>query len=135
MMKFAQAYGACLLCFLILDYIWINIVAQNFYMKHLSDLLRLKNGEMDANLPAAAIFYLMFLFGVVYFVSLPAATAGSLSLALINGALFGLITYATFDLTCLALFKSFPLVVVLIDLAWGTFISTIVGLVGFWVMK
>jgi uncharacterized membrane protein len=135
MIKFAQAYAACLFCFLILDYIWINIVAQNFYMKHLSDLLRLKNGEMDANLPAAAVFYLMFLFGVVYFVSLPAATAGSLSIALINGALFGLITYATFDLTCHALFKSFPLIVVLVDLAWGTFISTVVGLVGFWVMR
>jgi uncharacterized membrane protein len=80
------------------------------------------------NLIAALIFYLIFIVGVVYFVVNPAIEAQSISKLLISGALFGFIAYATYDLTNLATLKDWPITVTIVDLIWGTSLSTLIGL-------
>jgi len=80
---------------------------------------------------SAALFYSLYLVGVLVFVVLPALEAESLVHAAGLGALFGLIAYATFDLTCYALFQGFPTVVVAVDLVWGTVLTASVSAIGY----
>jgi uncharacterized membrane protein len=80
---------------------------------------------------AAILFYLLFIAGLLVFAVVPGLKAGSLGKALLLGALFGLLTYATYDLTNLATIKDWPLVVTLVDLVWGVVLATSVTLVSF----
>jgi Predicted membrane protein len=83
----------------------------------------------DINWLAAIIFYLLFISGLVIFVILPAVEKHSLGHALIFGALFGLISYATYDLTNLATLKDWPLQVTIVDLIWGTVLASSISLI------
>jgi uncharacterized membrane protein len=83
----------------------------------------------DINWYAAIIFYLLFIGGLVTFVISPAVEKHSLMHALLYGALFGLITYATYDLTNLATMKNWPLIVTIVDLIWGMVLSASVSVV------
>ena len=116
--------------FFILDVIWIGFVAKNFYRKQIGFLL-----ADTVNWMAAVSFYLLFVAGLVFFVIHPALQAGVLMHALVHGALFGLVTYASYDLTNLALTKDWPLRVTLIDLCWGVFLSASVSSVTFLVVS
>ena len=113
-MRYLALYGLTALGFFAVDFVWLTMIAKSFYDQHLGHLLR-----AEPLIPAAVGFYAIFLVGVVVFVVLPGLEAGSLARTLAMGALFGLVTYATFDLTCYALFDNFPGVVVAVDLAWG----------------
>jgi uncharacterized membrane protein len=73
----------------------------------------------------------IFIFGLVYFAVAPAVDAQSLSLGVRNGALFGFLCYATYDLTNLATIKNWPIKITIIDLIWGTFIGTISTVLGY----
>ena len=75
------------------------------------------------NLAAAGIFYLIYIFGMVALVISPALQKGSLTTAILTGALFGLCGYATYDLTNLATIKDWPFLITIVDLVWGTFLS------------
>lgn len=81
----------------------------------------------NVNWVAAIIFYLLFIFGLVLFVISPAMEKGSLQHALLFGALFGLITYATYDLTNLATLKDWPLTVTVVDMIWGAVLASSVS--------
>lgn len=83
----------------------------------------------------ALIFYLLFVVGVLIFAVIPGYQAQSLSKTLMLGALFGLMTYATYDLTNLATLKDWPLKVTIIDIIWGTSLSTITGLAGYYIAQ
>jgi uncharacterized membrane protein len=124
--KILALYGLTAAAFFAIDIVWLTVVASGFYSQHIGQYLR-----PDPLLGAAALFYLMYLVGVLVFAVLPGLEAGSLVRAAGLGALFGLIAYATFDLTCLALFKDFPVVVVVVDLAWGTVLTGTVSAVGY----
>jgi uncharacterized membrane protein len=104
--------------FFAIDMIWLVLVARNFYQKQIGFLMR-----PDINWFAAIIFYLLFILGLVTFVISPAVEKHSWIHALLFGALFGLITYATYDLTNLATLKDWPLVVTVVDLIWGTVLA------------
>jgi uncharacterized membrane protein len=125
-LKHIRIYGASLATFFLLDLIWLGVVASGFYGEHLGYLLR-----VDVMWPAAITFYLLFVAGIVKFVTLPALERGSGRHAAWSGAFFGLVTYATFDLTCLALFEGFPLIVVLVDLVWGAVLTVSVTMAGY----
>ena len=81
----------------------------------------------DINWTAAIIFYLLFILGLVFFVIAPAIEKNSLTHALLFGALFGLITYATYDLTNLATLKNWPILVSVVDMVWGVVLSASVA--------
>jgi len=87
------------------------------------------------NFTAAAIFYFIFIVGLVYFVLLPAVTNESWVTALSNGALFGLVTYATYDLTNMATLREWPITMVIVDLTWGIVLSTTVSLLSYFIIQ
>jgi len=102
----------------VLDYLWLGFIAKNLYSSELGKLLLEK-----PNMVAALAFYFIYVVGVVVFVISPALASGSLWSAVGYGALFGLVAYATYDLTNLATVNGFTLKVALIDMCWGAFIT------------
>ena len=102
----------------VLDFLWLGFIAKNLYASELGKLLLAK-----PNMTAAMAFYIIYVIGVVVFVVSPALANGSLWSALGYGALFGLVAYATYDLTNLATVDGFTLKVALIDMCWGAFIT------------
>jgi uncharacterized membrane protein len=89
--------------------------------------------KSDVNWTAAGIFYLLFILGLVLFVIYPAIEKGSWTHALLFGALFGLITYATYDLTNLATLKDWPILVTIVDLIWGSVLATSVSVATYFI--
>ena len=130
MAYYTKLYFAVLIAFFAFDMVWLGLVARTFYQKHLGFLL-----TPTTNWIAAVIFYLLFILGIVVFVVLPGLEDNSLKTTLLRAALFGLITYATYDLTNQATVKDWPLIVTLVDLVWGMVLSTIVSVAGFFVAK
>jgi len=126
MVKFIQIYLVVLAAFFVIDMIWLGLVAKKFYREQLGSLMR-----AGVNWPAAIIFYLLFIVGLVFFIVYPAVEQGSWFYALWTGAFFGLICYATYDLTNLATLKNWPLKMTIVDLIWGSALSGILGLIGF----
>lgn len=121
-----KLYLIALPIFFLIDMLWLGIVAKNFYAKQIGFLLR-----PDVNWVAAISFYLLFIVGLVLFVVVPALEKNSLSHVLLFGALFGLISYATYDLTNLATVKNWPLLVTIVDLCWGAFLASSVSTLTF----
>jgi uncharacterized membrane protein len=126
MSYYFKLYGCTLIAFFAIDMVWLGLVARGFYQKHLGVLLR-----ANPNWTAAIVFYLLFVLGLLIFVVVPSLQAGSTRKVLIHGALFGLITYATYDLTNLATVKDWPWIVSVVDLLWGGILATSVGYLGF----
>lgn len=131
MLPILKLYGIAFVVFFVVDLIWLGLVAKDLYNKEIGSLLK-----PDVNWAAAIIFYLLFILGLVIFVINPSVEAGSLSKAMMLGAFFGLVTYATYDLTNLATMRDFTLKITLIDLTWGTFLgfvtSTLTFLINDW---
>lgn len=127
MTAFIKLYAVSIVAFLALDALWLGLVARNFYREQLGELLR-----PDPRWGAAGLFYVLFVAGIVVFVSLPAIERASFGRALLLGALFGLVTYAAYDLTNLAVLRGFPTLVAVVDLAWGATISAAVATIGYW---
>jgi uncharacterized membrane protein len=131
MLPLLKLYGIAFVVFFVVDLIWLGLVAKDLYQKEIGSLLK-----PDVNWVAAIIFYLLFILGLVIFVINPAVEAGSLAKAMMLGAFFGLVTYATYDLTNLATMRDFTLKITAIDLTWGTFLgfitSTLTYLINDW---
>lgn len=126
MSYYLKLYGATLVAFFAIDMAWLGLVARSFYREQLGFLLAPR-----VNWAAALTFYLLFIAAVLVFAVLPGLKADSLRTTLLYGAFFGLVTYATYDLTNLATIRDWPLLVTAVDLAWGTVLSAAVSLVGF----
>lgn len=123
---FAKTYLSALTAFLAIDFLWLGIVARGFYRRQIGYLL-----AEQVNWWAAIAFYLLFVAGLLVFAIGPALQARSLQKALLLGGLFGLVAYATYDLTNLATVKNWPLIVTLVDLAWGTVLAAAVSAIGY----
>ena len=124
-----KQYFVALSTFLMIDGIWLTVVAKNFYAKYLGYIM-----TKNPNLAAAGIFYLIYIFGIVVLVISPALQKGSIMTAVLTGALFGLCGYATYDLTNLATIKDWPLLVTIVDLIWGTILSGAVAGISYWIL-
>jgi len=114
--------------FLAIDGLWLTVISKNFYAKHLGYLM-----SKNPNLWAAGLFYLIYVFAMVFFVVSPGIEKGSLWSTVLSGALFGLCCYATYDLTNLATVQNWPLIITIVDLIWGTFLSATIAAISFWV--
>lgn len=125
---FIKLYMIGLPVFLGIDMIWLTFIAKNFYAKQIGFLM-----AKNPNILAAFIFYLIFIAGLVVFVITPALDKKMWLQALLAGALFGLVTYATYDLTNLATVKDWPIVVTIVDLAWGMFVSAAVSVITYFI--
>lgn len=125
---FLKLYAIALPVFFAIDMIWLGLVANNFYRNQIGSLMK-----SDINWTAAIIFYLLFIVGLVFFVIAPAVEEKSWMYALAVGAFFGLITYATYDLTNLATLRDWPLTVTLVDMAWGSVLGASVSTVTYFI--
>lgn len=130
MTKMICLYGVTALIFLALDALWLGKVATGFYKAELGALLRPR-----PDLAVALAFYLLYVVGIVVFASMPALAAGSPLRALLAGALFGLIAYATYDLTNLSTLQGFTWRVAAVDMTWGTFVTAVSAFCGVWLMQ
>ena len=121
---FLKIFFIALPIFLVIDMIWLTLLAKDFYSKQIGFLM-----TKNPNLLAALIFYLLFIVGLALFVIMPSLEKKQLLQALFMGAFFGLVTYSTYDLTNLATVKNWPILVTVIDLIWGTFVSASVSVI------
>lgn len=126
MVKYAIAYGASAVVFLGLDFVWLTLASSRFYRPQLGELLSTK-----PNLSVAAVFYLVYVVGVVVFAVMPAYGARSWFTATALGALLGFVAYGTYDFTNLATIKGWTTLVSVVDLAWGTVLTAIAATAGY----
>jgi len=122
MKSFLIAYGAATVAFLIIDGLWLGIVAKNFYADSLGELLR-----KDFLVLPSVIFYLMITCGLVFLAVRPWQPDIPLLNVALYGAVVGLLAYGTYDLTNLATLRGWPPLLSVVDMAWGTVLSASVS--------
>ena len=124
--KYFAIYMASLVTFLIIDGLWLGIVARSFYVQQIGHLLR-----PSPDFGVAGAFYLLYVVGVVVFAVLPALAQQCWVTALVLGALLGFIAYGTYDLTNLATLAGWPVLVSVVDIIWGAVLTATVALAGY----
>jgi uncharacterized membrane protein len=124
--KMLALYGITTLVFFAIDFVWLSTATSRIYAPYLGDLLSPK-----PNLPVAAVFYLFYVVGILALAVVPGLREGAIVGALWRGALFGLLAYATYDLTNLATIRDWPWQVSVIDMVWGTTLNTVVAGAGY----
>lgn len=129
-MGIIKTYLIAFVVFFLIDIVWLVVVARKLYQKELGYIMSEK-----PNWIVAALFYLIFIAGLVFFVINPALEKNSWTYALLVGMLFGLITYSTYDLTNLATLKDWPIKITIIDLIWGTSLGGLVSTITFFILK
>jgi len=129
-MELLKTYLVAFVVFFLIDIVWLVVVARKLYQKELGFIMSDK-----PIWPVAALFYLIFIVGLVFFVIHPSVEKNSWLYALLAGMLFGLITYATYDLTNLATLKDWPVKITIIDLIWGTSLGGLVSTITFFIVR
>ncbi|MFC4711135.1 DUF2177 family protein [Enterococcus eurekensis] len=126
MSNILRLYLMSAIVFLIFDLFWLLVVSKKMYQQMIGHLM----GEVK--MMPAVIFYFLYVAGVVFFVLMPGIEKQSLISTLLSGAFFGLLCYATYDLTNLSTLKDWPVAMTLIDLAWGAFVTASTSGIVFW---
>lgn len=125
-----KLYFLTLVIFLGIDALWLGLVAPKFYRAQIGHLMAEK-----ANLFAAGLFYLLFVGALVYFVVEPGLRSGEMWDVILRGALFGLVTYATYDLTNHATLREWPILVTIVDMSWGMVLTAATSAISVWAAK
>jgi uncharacterized membrane protein len=125
-MKYVALFLITTLIFFAIDMLWLGVIARNFYREKLAFIF---TGEV--NWIAAFIFYFIYIAGILYFAVVPGFDHQSWKMVLLNGALLGFLCYATYDLTNMSTIKQWPLIVVLVDIAWGTILTGSVAVLSY----
>jgi len=126
MLRTIAIYLGSAAAFFTVDLLWLGGVARDFYRRDLGHLM-----APEIRWGAALLFYFIFILGIVVFAVLPALESGDWFRAILLGGFVGVVGYAAFDLTCLALFKDFPVRIVVVDMIWGTVLSALTATAGF----
>lgn len=129
-MLLLKTYPIIVLVIVMLDVLWLGVVMKDFYRTHLGHLM---GGSVVWW--AAVAFYLLFAAGLLYFAVIPALAAGSLMKAILLGAALGVVAYATYDLSNNATLKDWPVIVTVVDIAWGAVISGVAAAAGYLAAK
>ena len=130
MVQFITAYITTAIVFLAVDYVWLSQVATRFYFDRIGHLLMER-----PNMGAAAAFYLIYVVGIVIFAVGPALKNESFAYAVMYGAMFGFFTYATYDVTNYATLRDWPVIVVIVDIAWGTVLGAFSAGMGYLISR
>lgn len=126
MKRYAAAYVVTAIVFLGIDAIWLTLSADRLYRPNLSKLL-----AAQFSLAPAALFYVLYVAGILVFAVTPAFKSTQWTTAALYGALFGLFAYATYDLTNQATLKDWPVIVTIADLCWGTILTAVAASCGY----
>lgn len=129
-MKILLTYFATIIPLGILDGLWIVFIAKNFYAKHLGFLL-----SKTVNYAPIAVFYPLYAFALMFLVVMPALEEQSLISALWKGALFGLAAYAAYDLTNHATIDNWPMIITIVDIAWGATVTALASAAAYLIMN
>jgi uncharacterized membrane protein len=129
-MSYAILYAAILVPFCLMDGVWLTVMGKLLYRPALGNILL-----PAPNLPPAIAFYLVYPIGILTFACLPALKAGSVSPAILYGALFGALAYATYDLTNYATLRNWTFMISVLDIAWGAFASASAAAVAYYSTK
>lgn len=130
MFVYAVAYLSTAAVFFGLDLLWLGKVATSFYRDQLGGLMLER-----PNLAVAGVFYLLYVGGIVYFAVQPHLTSGTMLNAFVSGAILGLIAYGTYDITNMATLKNWPVMMSVVDMAWGTVLTGTAAAVGLWLTQ
>jgi len=125
MQKLIPAYFASIFTMFILDLIWLSQLAKPIYSQGIGHLM-----AAEPNLLYAVLFYLVFVFGLMWYGVKPNLKTIGVKATFFAGATFGFFIYASYDLTNLALLKDWPLGMSVVDLTWGTLLSGVTASVG-----
>lgn len=121
-----SAAMAIYISMLVMDGIWLSTMMKPFYSKYLGHIL-----SGTVNFGAAGVFYLLYGIGALVLVVMPLIKSnGSLAQAFMMGAFLGLIAYGTYDLTNHATVKDWKLMVTVVDMAWGAFLTGVASVAG-----
>ncbi|WP_462320376.1 DUF2177 family protein [Halochromatium sp.] len=123
MLFYLKLYLLTVPLFFLLDMLWLGVIARHFYRNNLNHLL---SDRVDW--PAAIIFYLIYIVGILLFAVAPGLAADSLRKTALWAAAFGFFTYATYELTNRATLPDWPMKVVIVDTAWGITLCTLVAI-------
>lgn len=126
MKQYALAYAVTMVTFLGIDALWLTMASERLYKPHLSRLL-----ADQFSLAPAALFYLVYVAGILIFAVSPALKSGHWTTAAILGAAFGFCAYATYDLTNQATLRDWPVLITVVDLIWGTALTATAATVGY----
>ncbi|MDW7662212.1 MAG: DUF2177 family protein [Bacillota bacterium] len=129
-MQMLRNFAITFVVFMAIDLIWLGFIAKNLYSKYLGYIMTDK-----VNWGAALLFYVLFIIGLLFFVISPALDKNSWTYALGAGALYGLLTYATYDLTNLATLKDWPITITVIDMIWGTTLAALTSIISFSILQ
>jgi uncharacterized membrane protein len=125
MLRIALTYVVTLVVFGVLDAIWLGLISGSMYRATLGDILLDK-----FRVAPAVVFYLLNIVGLLVFVIPGAPGPESWKTTLLYGALFGIFTYATYDLTNLATLRAFTLQLTVADIVWGAFVTAVASTLG-----
>ena len=129
-MKLLKAFTGALIAFLVVDIAWITWVVRPMYDREIPGMLR-----ADPLVGAAVVFYLMYVAGIVYFAVSPALKGGGMKVALLNGAVYGGLAYATYAFTNYAVLEGWTFNLVVADVAWGVVLSAVTAACGLLVAR
>jgi len=124
-MSYVAAYVTAMVVFMGLDAVWLTVMGSRLYRPVLGDLLAAK-----PNAPAAIAFYAIYGLGLTILAIAPGSKDGSAARAAMNGALLGLVAYATYDLTNQATLRVWSTRLTLADIAWGTALTALAAFAG-----
>lgn len=130
MKLYAIAFVSTAVVFLALDFVWLGFVAKDFYRSQLGPLMLEK-----PLLGVAMVFYLLYAVGIVTFAVVPAIAADSWLRAMAAGAFFGLVAYSTYDLTNLATLRGWSIKLSMLDIAWGTLLTSVAAIAGYFAAR
>ncbi|MFK0335164.1 DUF2177 family protein [Rhizobium sp. NPDC090275] len=126
MKTFGIAYIATLLSFLLMDAVWLGLVAKSFYRQQVGDLML-----PSPSLGVAAAFYVVFAIAIVVLAVRPGLGASSVWVAVGYGAVLGLAAYGTYDMTNLSTLKGWPVSLSIVDMIWGTVLTSVASACGY----
>jgi uncharacterized membrane protein len=128
-MSTVSRYLIALVSFAVVDAVWLGVVARRFYREQIGFLMG------PTNWTAAVLFYLFYVAGLLFFVIQPALARGRWQDALLVGFAFGFVTYMTYDLTNLATLQGWPVLLTVVDIAWGTVLGGATSLLSYAVIR
>ncbi|MHB8805573.1 MAG: DUF2177 family protein [Coriobacteriia bacterium] len=126
--KLAMLYVITTVAFFAVDLVWLSTATKRIYEPYIGHLL-----SSSPKLAVAAGFYLLYVVGVLALAVIPGLREGALVGALWRGALLGLLAYGTYDLTNLATLEGWAWQITVIDLIWGTTVTSFTAAVGHFV--
>jgi len=128
MLKVIVPWIAGYMGLIVLDLLWLGVIASGFYRNQIGHLMHIVDGNMSVNIPAALLTWAVIVTGVQVFAFPRALAIGTLPTFILWGALFGAITYAVYDLTNYAVLKNWTLAVTVADILWGAFVCAATAL-------